>query len=697
MPRTKPLNLIRNIGIMAHIDAGKTTLSERILFYAGKSHKIGEVHDGAATMDYMDQEQERGVTITAAATTVSWKDHQITLIDTPGHVDFTAEVERSLRVLDGAVATFCAVGGVQPQTETVWNQSEKYHVPKLAFINKMDRVGANFFGVLEKMTAILRANAVPVVIPIGKEDKLEGVIDLIDMKAVYYKDEDKHNNFREEEIPADLLDEAKHWRSNLLEKAAEQDDEVVEKFLETGELTKDELMRAIRKGTIARKMIPVYCGAAFKNKGVQRLLDGVVAFLPSPDDLKPIIPANSTDGNGALRHADDEKFAAIAFKIIADKHMGKLTLIRIYSGTVLPGSRLLNTTQQREQRIGRLLRMHANRQEAVDMGYAGDILGVVGLTDTKTGDSLSTEDHPILLENIKFPAPVMSVSITPDSRSDSEKMSKGLRSLADEDPTFFVSTDQETSETILSGMGELHLEVLVERLKREHGVNAKTGMPEVAYREAATMNVEGEYKHVKQSGGRGQYGHVFLRLEPQESGKGYEFVNGVIGGRIPNEFIGSVQKGVTKALESGPYAGYQVVDIKVTVFDGSYHDVDSSDFAFQEAARVCFRQQFLKARPVLLEPIMLVEVTAPEEFMGAVSGSICQRRGKIEAMDAIGGAKVVRATVPLSEMFGYANMVRTISQGRANFTMEFAKYEPVPNAQTEAIIEKRRKANKIRG
>lgn len=695
MPRTMPLAKCRNIGIMAHIDAGKTTLSERILFYAGRTHKIGEVHDGGAVMDYMDQEQERGVTITAAATSLSWLGHQITLIDTPGHVDFTAEVERSLRVLDGAVATFCAVGGVQPQTETVWNQSEKYRVPKLAFVNKMDRVGADFFGVYEKIRRILKANPVPVVIPVGKEDTFEGVIDLIEMKAVLHSGEEKGHAVREAEIPAELLEEAKHWRANLMEKVAEQDDSLLEQFLESGEFPKEDLLRVLRKATLERKIIPMYCGAAFKNKGVQRLLDGVVAFLPSPADLAPIVYGEG-ENQKELPHTDNGPFAAIAFKIIADKHMGKLTLIRIYSGTVKPGQAAYNITQQKDQRIGRLLRMHANRQEAVEEGMCGDILGVVGLNDTRTGDSLCMEDTPILLENIKFPAPVMSVSIVPDSRTDSDKMGKGLRALSDEDPTFFVSTDVETSEVILSGMGELHLEVLVERLRREHAVSAKTGPPEVAYRETALASVEGDYKHAKQSGGRGQYGHVFLRLEPQP-GKGFEFEDGVVGGRIPSEYIGSVKKGVIAALASGPLAGYPVVDMKVTVYDGSYHDVDSSDFAFQEAARVCFRQLFMKARPILLEPIMTVEVSAPEEFMGPVSGSVCQRRGKIEGMETVGSQKVVKGSVPLGEMFGYSNMVRTISQGRASFTMEFAQYEQVPSTLSAEVIEKRKKAGKVRG
>lgn len=695
MARTIPLSRVRNIGIMAHIDAGKTTVSERILFYSGKTHKVGEVHDGAAVMDYMDQEQERGITITSAATTLSWNEHRVSLIDTPGHVDFTAEVERSLRVLDGAVALFCAVGGVQPQSEQVWRQSEKYSVPKLAFVNKMDRVGADFFEVVDEIQNILGGNPVPMVVPIGKEDKFEGVIDLVKMKAIYYSDTDKGRTTSEKEIPADKVEKAKKWRAHLVEKSAEQEDSLLEKFLETGTLSEEEILGIIRKATIARRVIPVYCGSAFKNKGIQQLLDGVVNFLPSPEDLPPLVNAGADDSI-IRKHSDTEPFAAMAFKIIADKHMGKLTLMRVYSGTIQAGTVVYNSSQKKTQRVGRLLRMHANRQEAVEEAMCGDIVGVVGLGETKTGDTLCNQDNPILLQSIEFPAPVMSISIKPETRSDNDKMGQALRHLADEDPTFLVSFDEETAETIISGMGELHLEVLVERMKREFAVVAQVGRPEVAYRETATVAVQGQYKHVKQSGGRGQYGHVYLRLEPMEAGHGFEFVNEIKGGHIPDTFIPSIEKGIVKAMVSGPYAGYPVVDMKVTVYDGSYHDVDSSDFAFVEAARVCFKTLFLQAKPELLEPVMSVEVVAPEEYMGPASGSVCQRRGRIESMGEQGAAKVINGMVPLSEMFGYSNAIRTMSQGRGCFTMHFEHYETVPFSIAEEIIKKRREANKIR-
>jgi elongation factor G len=689
------LSNIRNIGIMAHIDAGKTTVSERILFYSGKSHKIGEVHNGEATMDWMDQEQERGITITSAATTTEWRDHSITLIDTPGHVDFTAEVERSLRVLDGAVALFCAVGGVQPQSEQVWRQSEKYSVPKVAFVNKMDRIGADFFSVVEAIQSTLGGNAVPMVLPIGKEDTLQGVIDLLSMKAVYYDDKDRGATYHEEDIPEELLDEAKQWRANLVEKSAEQDDALLEKFLEEGDLSSEEIVGIIRKATIARRVVPVYCGSAFKNKGIQRLLDGVVDFLPSPVDIPPIIHAEGED-EITLSPAEDEPFSALAFKIVADKHMGKLAFMRVYSGKVAAGTVVYNSSLGREQRIGRILRMHANRQESLDEARCGDIVGVVGLGKTRTGHTLCCKENPIVLESIEFPAPVMSISITPTSRSDREKMGAALHHLADEDPTFTVSFDEETNETVISGMGELHLEVLVERLKREFSVVGEVGRPEVAYRETGTAIIEGQYKHAKQSGGRGQYGHVYLRLEPSDPGRGFSFENEVKGGNIPSEYIPAVEKGVIKAMTNGPFAGYPVVDMRVTVFDGSSHDVDSSEFAFIEAARVCFRDLFMKSQPELLEPVMSIEVTAPEDFMGPVSGSICQRRGRIEGMDDVGAQKVIRGMVPLSEMFGYANTIRTITSGRGNFSMQFERYEAVPFSIAEEIIKKRREADKIR-
>ncbi|MDP6849268.1 MAG: elongation factor G, partial [Kiritimatiellia bacterium] len=555
MSQDTALSNIRNIGIMAHIDAGKTTVSERILFYSGKSHKIGEVHDGEATMDWMDQEQERGITITSAATTTEWRDHSITLIDTPGHVDFTAEVERSLRVLDGAVALFCAVGGVQPQSEQVWRQSEKYSVPKVAFVNKMDRIGADFFSVVEAIQSTLGGNAVPMVLPIGKEDALQGVIDLLSMKAVYYDDKDRGATYHEEDIPGELLDEAKQWRANLVEKSAEQDDALLEKFLEEGDLSSEEIIGIIRKATIARRVVPVYCGSAFKNKGIQRLLDGVVDFLPSPVDIPPIIHAEG-EGEVTLSPAEDEPFSALAFKIVADKHMGKLAFMRVYSGKVAAGTVVYNSSLGREQRIGRILRMHANRQESLDEARCGDIVGVVGLGKTRTGHTLCCKENPIVLETIEFPAPVMSISITPTSRSDREKMGAALHHLADEDPTFTVSFDEETNETVISGMGELHLEVLVERLKREFSVVGEVGRPEVAYRETGTAIIEGQYKHAKQSGGRGQYGHVYLRLEPSDPGRGFSFENEVKGGNIPSEYIPAVEKGVIKAMTTGPFAGY---------------------------------------------------------------------------------------------------------------------------------------------
>jgi len=689
-----PLTQIRNIGIMAHIDAGKTTVSERILFYSGKTHKMGEVHDGAATMDWMEQEQERGITITSAATTTTWNGYRISLIDTPGHVDFTAEVERSLRVLDGAVALFCAVGGVQPQSEQVWRQSEKYSVPKVAFINKMDRTGADFYGVVEKIQNILGANAVPVVIPVGKEETFSGLIDLVKMKSLNYSEADRGRTWTEDPIPDNMVETAKKWRANLVEKCAEQDDALLEKFLENGELSEDEIMGIIRKATIARRVIPVYCGSAFKNKGVQRLLDGVVDFLPSPADIPPVI-GQVGEGEVHRKHSEDEPFSALAFKIMSDKHMGKLVYMRIYSGKISAGTAVYNSTQKKEQRIGRLLRMHANRQESIDEARCGDIVAVVGLQQTKTGDTLCCEDNPILLESIEFPAPVISISIKPESRSDDEKLSHALHALADEDPTFVVSFDDETKETIIAGMGELHLEILVDRMKREHGVIAQVGRPEVAYRETGTAKVDGEYKHVKQSGGRGQYAHVCLKLEPLAPGEGFEFVNEVRGGRIPQNFIPSVEKGVVKAMLKGPVGGYPVVDMRVTLYDGSYHEVDSNEFAFIEAARAGFHKLFLESRPELLEPVMSVEVVTPEDYMGAVSGSVCQRRGRIESMDEQAEYKVVRGLVPLSEMFGYSNVVRTISQGRASFTMHFEHYEAVPFSLAEEIVAKRREAKKV--
>ncbi|MBT8046632.1 MAG: elongation factor G, partial [Pontiella sp.] len=653
MSRQVPLKNVRNIGIMAHIDAGKTTVSERILYYTGRSHKIGEVHDGAATMDWMEQEQERGITITSAATTCMWKDHMISIIDTPGHVDFTMEVERALRVLDGAIALYCAVGGVQPQSETVWHQSERYEVPKIAFVNKMDRIGADFFSVVDGIQNMLGANAVPVVIPIGASDTFTGVIDLITMKALIFNEDSKGAEWDETEIPADLVDTAKEWRNNLVEKCAEQDEELLEKYFEDGDLSEDEIWTILRHATCARQVVPVYCGSAFKNKGVQQVLDGDIKILPAPNEIPPIICTKNPENQRKVD--DNEIMSALAFKIMSDKHMGKLTYLRIYSGTMTAGTTIWNSSQQKKQRIGRLLRMHSNRQEAIDVAVAGDIVAVAGLAETKTGDTLCEKDNEIFLESMDFPAPVISISIKPESNADNEKLGEALHRLADEDPTFTVAFDHETSETIIAGMGELHLEIIVDRLKREFGVVAEVGRPEVAYRETATSPADGSYKHSKQSGGRGQYGHVVMGIEPGKPGDGFEFENKVVGGRIPTEYIPSVEKGIIQALEAGPYAGYPVVDMKATLTDGSYHDVDSSDFAFQIAGRQAFKELFMKGNPQLLEPIMSIEITTPEEFMGPCNSTIAQRRGRIESMDERGGMKIVKGMVPLSEMFGYSN------------------------------------------
>lgn len=696
------LDKVRNIGIMAHIDAGKTTTSERILYYTGVNHKIGEVHDGAATMDFMVQEQERGITIGSAATTCYWREHQITLIDTPGHVDFTAEVERSLRVLDGAVALFCAVGGVQPQSEQVWRQSEKYNVPKIMFVNKMDRTGADFFGAVEDVKTILKGNAVPIVIPMGAADTFVGVIDLIKMKALTFDDASLGLKVVESDIPAEYKEQAEEWRNKMVESIAETDDALLEKFFAGEELTRDELMAALRKATIARQIVPALCGSSFKDKGVQPMLDAVVDFLPSPLDLPDVVgqltKADEEAGKQApIRKASDsDPFTALAFKIVADKHMGKLVYARIYSGVLHTGDTIWNSTREQDQRVARIVRMHAKQQQPLDEAHAGDIVALVGLARTRTGDTLCDEDNPIHLESIEFPAPVISISIKPSSTADNEKLSKGLQALADEDPTFVVSYDEETEETIISGMGELHLEIIVDRLKREFGVEAKVGRPEVAYRETITKSAEGQYKFVKQSGGSGQYGDVYLRLEKVEPGKEFEFIDAIVGGAIPGEFIPAVEKGVRGAMEKGPYAGYPVVDLKVTLYDGSYHDVDSSAIAFELAARMGFKKLMLEGAPQLLEPIMAVEVTMPEDYFGAVSGSIGQRRGRIESMGEKAGLKVINAMVPLSEMFGYSNTVRTLTQGRGGFTMIFNSYEPVPNNLALEIVEKRKAEGKVR-
>ncbi|MBP3405577.1 MAG: elongation factor G [Kiritimatiellae bacterium] len=694
MAKRFPLDHVRNFGIMAHIDGGKTTTSERILYYSGKNYKIGEVHDGAATMDFMVQEQERGITIQSAATCVSWGDYRLSLIDTPGHVDFTAEVERSLRVLDGAVALYCAVGGVQPQSEQVWRQSEKYKVPKIAFVNKMDRVGANFYNVMEQMKNQLGANPVPMVIPIGAAETFDGVIDLIKMKALRFDMKNLGKTVIEEEIPAEYMEKAQEYRQKMVESAAEQDDALMEKFFAGEELTEAEIKAAIRKGCIARTITPAFCGSAFKDKGVQPLLDAVCDYLPSPIDTGAAVSAD--DPSQKREPNDNEPFCGLAFKIMSDKAMGKITFVRVYSGTLKLGGELLDSTINQEQRISRLFRMHANKQEALEEAQAGDIVACVGLTQTRTGDTLCDPEHPITLESIDFPAPVISVAVKPQSRQDNEKLGTALHALAMEDPTFVVTYDQETSETIIAGMGELYLEVIVDRLKREFNVACDVGAPQVAYRETITAPVENEYKHVKQSGGRGQYAHVCLKLEPQEPGKGFEFVNEVKGGVIPTEYIPAVEKGVKKALEAGPLGGFPVVDVKATVYFGSYHEVDSNEFAFIECARQCFKQGFLKAKPQLLEPMMDVEVAVPDQYMGAANGSINQRRGRVEGMEDRAGVKLIKATVPLGEMFGYSNAIRTVTQGRGTFSMIFKQYEAVPKSIAEEVIAKRIKEGKVR-
>jgi len=694
MPRTIPLENIRNIGIMAHIDAGKTTCSERILFYSGKSYKIGEVHEGAAIMDYMEQEQERGITITSAATAVEWNGHQISLIDTPGHVDFTAEVERSLRVLDGAVALFCAVGGVQPQSEQVWRQSEKYEVPKICMVNKMDRIGANFLAVVNEIRDTLNGNPVPMVCPIGAGETFEGVVDLITMKALTFDEESHGLKVIESEMPADLQEKCEEMRAEIVEKAAEQDDALMEKYFEEGTLSIKDIKYGIRKGAITRKLVPTYCGTAFKNKGIQPLLNAIIDYMPSPLDIGNV--ASSDDPDLVREPKDDAPFSALAFKILTDKHMGKIVFIRIYSGTVHAGDTIFNSSMEQKGRIGRLFRMHANRQEALEVAHAGDIVAVVGVPKTRTGDTLCCPENPIILEAIEFPAPVISIAIRPASRSDNEKLGIALHALAQEDPTFTVNYDPETSETVISGMGELHLEIIVDRLKREFAVVAEVDRPEVAYRETLRHAVDGSYKHSKQSGGRGQFANVSFKLEPQEPGQGFAFVNEIKGGVIPSEYIPAVEKGIIKAMVAGPCGGYPVVDVKVTVYDGSYHEVDSSEFAFIEAARQCFKSLFLKANPQILEPVMAVEVAVPEDYMGAATGSICQRRGRVEGMDDKYGTKLVRGFVPLGEMFGYSNSIRTMTQGRGSFSMVFEHYEGVPFELAETIMEKRRAEGKVR-
>lgn len=685
MPREFSLDKIRNIGIMAHIDAGKTTTTERILFYTGKIHKLGETHEGSAQMDWMEQEQERGITITSAATTCHWQGHRINVIDTPGHVDFTVEVERSLRVLDGAVALFCAKGGVEPQSETVWRQADKYHVPRMAFINKMDILGADFFRAVDMIEDRLHGAPVPLQIPIGKEDNFIGVVDLIEMNARVYKDE-LGSQFEIEDIPEDLKDLANEYRENMIEKIAEHDDELMVKYLEGEELTPEEIKRAIRKATIKVEITPVLCGSSYKNRGVQPLIDAIVDYMPSPLDIPPIKGIEvGTDEEGERKASDDEPFSALAFKIMADPYVGKLAFFRVYSGTLKSGSYVYNATTGKKERVGRILLMHANKREEVDEVHAGDIAAAVGLKATATGDTLCDEDHPIILESMEFPEPVIDVAIEPKTKASQEKMSVALTKLAEEDPTFKTHTNEETGQTIIAGMGELHLEIIVDRLLREFKVEANVGNPQVAYKEGITTTAEAEGKYVKQSGGRGQYGHVKLRVEPNE-GKGYEFVNKIVGGVVPKEYIPAVDEGIQEAMHSGVVGGYPVLDMKVTLYDGSYHDVDSSEMAFKIAGSMGFKEAMQKANPVLLEPIMKVEVTVPEEYMGDVMGDINSRRGRIEGMESRNGLQIINGYVPLSEMFGYATDLRSNTQGRGNYTMQFDHYEPVPNSIAEKVL-----------
>ncbi len=686
MPRKIPLERTRNIGIMAHIDAGKTTTTERILFYTGKIHKIGETHEGAAQMDWMEQEQERGITITSAATTCHWRDHRINIIDTPGHVDFTVEVERSLRVLDGAVAVFCAKGGVEPQSETVWRQADKYNVPRMAFINKMDIVGADFFNVIEMIRDRLKANPVPIQIPIGKEDNFIGVVDLVNMNARIYND-DLGEDIEVVDIPEDLVDLAEEYRENLLENIAEYDEDLMMKYLEGEEITPEEIIKAIRKATIEVEITPVLCGSSYKNKGVQPLLDAIVDYMPSPLDIPPV-KGVAVDSDEELERisSDDEPFSALAFKIVTDPYVGKLAYFRVYSGTLKAGSYVYNSIKGKKERVGRILLMHANKREEVDEVYAGDIAAAVGLKDTSTGDTLCDENNPIILETMEFPEPVIEVAIEPKTKASQEKMSTALAKLAEEDPTFRTSTNEETGQILIAGMGELHLEIIVDRLLREFKVEANVGNPQVAYKESISVPAEADTKYVRQSGGRGQYGHVKIKIEPQESGVGYEFVNKIVGGVIPKEYIPAVDAGIQEAMQSGILGGYPVVDVKVTLFDGSYHEVDSSEMAFKIAGSMAFKEAMAKAKPVLLEPIMKVEVIMPEEYMGDVIGDINSRRGRVEGMELRNGAQVVNAYVPLSEMFGYATDLRSNTQGRATYSMEFDHYEAVPNNIAEEVL-----------
>ncbi|WP_374563169.1 elongation factor G [Nitrosomonas sp.] len=696
MARKTPIERYRNIGIMAHIDAGKTTTTERILFYTGVSHKLGEVHDGAATMDWMEQEQERGITITSAATTCFWKgmasnypEHRINIIDTPGHVDFTIEVERSLRVLDGACTVFCAVGGVQPQTETVWRQANKYQVPRLAFVNKMDRSGANFMRVYDQIKTRLKATPIPIQLPIGAEDKFEGVVDLVKMKAIYWDDESRGMKFEERDIPSNLKADAESWREKMLETAAEADEELMNKYLENGDLDLSDIKKGLRSRTINNEIVPMMCGTAFKNKGVQAMLDAVIDYMPAPTDVLAIQGENEDGSSGKRSASDDEPFAALAFKIATDPYVGQLIFFRVYSGVVTSGDTIYNSVKGKKERIGRILQMHANQREEIKEVRAGDIAAAVGLKEVVTGDTLCDPQKIITLERMDFPEPVIHVAVEPKTKMDQEKMGIALNRLAQEDPSFRVRTDEESGQTIISGMGELHLEIIVDRMKREFGVEANVGAPQVAYREAIRKSVEIEGKFVKQSGGRGQYGHVWLKMEPNEAGKGFEFVDEIKGGAVPREYIPAVEKGLNETLPSGVLAGYPVVDVKVTLFDGSYHDVDSNENAFKMAASIAFKDGMRKANPVLLEPMMSVEVETPEDFMGNVVGDLSSRRGMIQGMEDIPGLKVIRAEVPLAEMFGYSTALRSATQGRATYTMEFKHYAEAPKNVAEAIINKK--------
>ncbi|MBL0167615.1 MAG: elongation factor G [Propionivibrio sp.] len=697
MARKTPIDRYRNIGISAHIDAGKTTVTERILFYTGVNHKIGEVHDGAATMDWMEQEQERGITITSAATTCFWKgmdfirpEHRINIIDTPGHVDFTIEVERSMRVLDGACMVYCAVGGVQPQSETVWRQANKYKVPRLAFVNKMDRQGADFFKVVDQMGSRLKANPVPIVIPIGKEDYFQGVVDLIKMKAIYWDEASQGMKFDYREIPAELQEQAEEWRGKMIEVAAESSEELMNQYLETGDLSEAQIIRGLRDRTIACEIQPMLCGTAFKNKGVQRMLDAVIDLLPSPADIPPVTGEKENGQPDSRVASDDAKFSALAFKLMTDPYVGQLTFIRVYSGVLKSGDTIYNPIKGRKERIGRVLQMHANNREEIKEVLAGDIAACVGLKDVTTGETLCDPAAVITLERMVFPEPVIHIAVEPKTKADQEKMGIALSRLANEDPSFRVRTDEETGQTIISGMGELHLEIIVDRMRREFGVDANIGAPQVAYRECIKKTVEQEGKFVKQSGGRGQFGHVWLKIEPNEAGKGYEFVDAIKGGTVPREYIPAVDKGLQDCVKSGVLAGFPVVDVKFTLFDGSYHDVDSNENAFRMAASMAFKEGLKKAQPTLLEPMMSVEVETPEDYMGNIMGDLSGRRGVVQGMEDLPGAiKAIKAEVPLAEMFGYSTTVRSLSQGRATYSMEFKHYVEAPKNVAEAVINKK--------